>query len=243
MKQMAEENAALDMITMQEFLEAEAMTGNLMDKKTGKVSFPPNNRSDWNMIDQKEYDELREWLRTVSIVPLWRPGQCLATFPRLGNHKSILELQEQQEAIHKEGLDPEVYKGHPVDVDAAPIERMKENMAGRKELCVYNETMQNERVVHFACDHQMKLRLLVHFYAFMFMEDWKEDLWLKRFMRDHMRYNDEIQCAAARVVAGMRKIARDRDPTGNPEGLFDTFHIRRGKLWCSLCSYPGSASG
>ena len=228
MKQMADENAALEMITMKEFLDSEAMTGNLIDKETGQPSYPPKNRTDWNGLSQNEYDELREWLRTVSLVPEWRPGQCLATFPSQGNHKSIEELKVMQKAIHKEGLDADQYKGNPVAVDSAPIERMKENLAGRKELCVYDESMQNQLVIHFACNHKMKLRLLVHFYAFLFMEDWREDLWMKRFMRDHMRYQDEIQCAAGRVVRAMRQIARKHDPTGNPDGIFDTFHIRRG---------------
>lgn len=228
MKQMAEENDSLEMITMKEFLETESMTGRLLDKETGKPSFPPGNRTDWNGINQEEYDLLREWLRTVSLVPMWRPGQCLATFPSKGNHKSIEELTEMQAAVHKDGVNSDIYKDNPVNVDATPLDRMKENLAGRKDLCVYNETMQSELVVHFACYHKMKLRLLVHFYAFLFMEDWKEDLWMKRFMRDHMRYNDEIQCAAARVVEAMRKIARNRDPTGNPDGQFDTFHVRRG---------------
>lgn len=47
-------------------------------------------------------------------------------------------------------------------------------------------------------------------------------------MRDHLRYSDEIQCAAARIVAAVRERARKRDPTGNPNGEFDSFHIRRG---------------
>jgi GDP-fucose protein O-fucosyltransferase len=43
-----------------------------------------------------------------------------------------------------------------------------------------------------------------------------------------VRYTDEIQCAAARVVAAVRKHARATDPAGNPHGLFDAFHVRRG---------------
>lgn len=43
-----------------------------------------------------------------------------------------------------------------------------------------------------------------------------------------MRYTDEIQCAAARVVAAVREHARKKDPTNNPNGLFDAFHVRRG---------------
>ena len=54
------------------------------------------------------------------------------------------------------------------------------------------------------------------------------DLWSKRFVRDHLRYSDEIQCAAARVVAAIRKRARSRDPEGNTDGEYDSFHIRRG---------------
>jgi hypothetical protein len=92
MKQMAEENSALDMITMKEFLETEAMTGNLIDMETGKVSFPPDNRTDWNEMGQNEYDVLREWLRTVALVPLWRPGKCLATFPANGDQVQPIEL-------------------------------------------------------------------------------------------------------------------------------------------------------
>ena len=48
---------------------------------------------------------------------------------------------------------------------------------------------------------------------------------MKRFIRDHVRYVDEIQCAAARVVAAVRKRSKAR---GNHQGDFDSFHIRRG---------------
>lgn len=48
---------------------------------------------------------------------------------------------------------------------------------------------------------------------------------MKRFMRDHMRYIDEIQCAAARVVTAMRAYSQSK---GVADGAFDTFHIRRG---------------
>ena len=42
-----------------------------------------------------------------------------------------------------------------------------------------------------------------------------------------MRYSDEIQCAAARVVQAVRNRARKNMPN-NPNGEFDSFHIRRG---------------
>jgi hypothetical protein len=44
-----------------------------------------------------------------------------------------------------------------------------------------------------------------------------------------MRYIDEIQCAAARIVAAMRNYVRTRNNTTDASGGdFDTFHIRRG---------------
>ncbi|CAB9522865.1 GDP-fucose protein O-fucosyltransferase [Seminavis robusta] len=225
MQQMAMENAAIDMITMKEFLELEAMTGNLKDKATGRTSFPPYNRTDWNGLSGMEYDELREWLRTVTLVPQWNPEKCLAAFPANGDHSSVQELIDMQQTIHKEGIKIESYIGNPVPVDGPPIDRMKENLNNRRDLCVYDEAMEKEMVVHFACAHKLGLRLLVHFYEFLYLEDWKEDLWMKRFMRDHMRYNDDIQCAAARLVHMMRQLARKN---GNPTGEFDSFHIRRG---------------
>ena len=67
MQQMATENAAIDMITMKEFLKTEALTGKLKKKETGEVSYPPGNRTEWNGCSPDEWDQLREWLRTVSV--------------------------------------------------------------------------------------------------------------------------------------------------------------------------------
>lgn len=52
------------------------------------------------------------------------------------------------------------------------------------------------------------------------------------------RYIDQIQCAAARVVAAIRAHARKRDPLGNPDGLFDSFHIRRGDFQFKTTRIP-----
>jgi hypothetical protein len=74
-------------------------------------------------------------------------------------------------------------------------------------------------------DNDSGARLLVHFYAFLFFENYHHDLWTKRFVRDHLRYIDDIQCAAARIVHAVRQKAIEN---GDPSGTFDSFHIRRG---------------
>jgi len=219
MHEMAAENAGMELITTEEFL---VLTwGKLIDKNTHLPSFPPDNRTNWDGHDVKPY---KEWLRNVTYIEhWWKPGDCLAAFPASGNHKDMEYLRTLQDEV--EGVSSNKYKGHPVDVDAPPIDRLHENMAGRKELCIYNDEMQQQLVVHFMCYHKMRVRYLVHFYCFLFFEDWRQDLWMKRFMRDHMRYIDEIQCAAAAIVGAVRDRARLR---GYPGGNFDTFHIRRG---------------
>lgn len=191
MLEIAEEHKGLHVITMEEFLKAEAMTGNLRNKETNQVEFPPHNRTDWNGEDVKE---LKEWLRNVTHTPLWKPSKCLAAFPAsAGDPKDIEALKEMQLQVIASEMDGKDFVGNPVPVDGPASDRMAENRAGRKELCIYDEEMQNELVVHFMCYHKMRVRLLVHFYAFLWFEDWKADLWMKRFIRDHVRYIDEIQ--------------------------------------------------
>lgn len=64
-------------------------------------------------------------------------------------------------------------------------------------------------------------------------EDWNVDLWMRRFVRDHLRYTDELQCAAARVVEAVRARSHAR----NHSGAFDSMHVRRGDF---LEAYPPS---
>jgi len=223
-EELARENAGLDIITMQEFLEAEAMTGRLYDRNSSKVSFPPGNRTEWDGEDLKP---LKEWLRTVTLAPTnWTPSDCLAAFPASGDQKDVEVLKAIQEQLRKNMPKQKPFLEDPAPVDATPFERMSEHLSNRKKICVYDEDMQKEPVIHFMCYHKLRVRFLTHFYAYIFFEDFREDLWMKRFMRDHVRYIDEIQCAAARIVHAMREHAR-KNPD-NPEGLFDTFHVRRG---------------
>ena len=46
-------------------------------------------------------------------------------------------------------------------------------------------------------------------------------------MRDHIRYVDEIVCAAARIVKAVRERAK-RKSASNKNGEYDSMHVRRG---------------
>lgn len=176
---MARENEGLNVITMEEFLAQVAMTGQMRNKKTKNVEFPPGNRTDWNGQDVKV---LKEWLRNVTHTPLWSPGSCLAAFPQDATEAAVNRLHGYLQTARDTKLNSPTLE-HPPPVDSPPEERLRENLAGRKELCIYDTEMQREPVLHFMCYHKMRVRYLVHFYAFLFFEDYREDLWMKRFMR------------------------------------------------------------
>jgi len=217
------EHAGIDIITTEEFLLREAMTGNLKNTESNLISFPPHNITNW---DGEKSKEIRQWLRTVTLVPTWDFTQCIAAFPASTNSGNANRLNIMLELIDKkEDQGPEKtpeFLEKPTPVDAAPIDRMTEMRRNRKrKLCIYDEEMQNAPVLHFSAQY----RLLTHFYAFLFFEDWKQQLWTNRFIRDHLRYIDELQCAAARVVEALREKAKKN---GSPEGIFDTLHVRRG---------------
>ena len=193
----------LNIISMEEFLETEAMTGNLIDNKTGNPSFPPNNKTAW---DEEDYDELRFWLRNVTHVPMdWHPNNCLAVFPISGDYSRSGNLTQDLKAINDGKL---IMDSHQlVNVSDPVIYRMKDNLAKRKKLCFYDRELQNAPVIHFICSHKLKIRMLTHFYSFLLFENWKEDLWMKRFIRDHVRYDDHLQVSAP-IVAHIKKIRR-----------------------------------
>ena len=224
-QEIAKEQHGLQVITMQQFLEQEALTGHLKNKTTGKVEFPPdNNRTDWNGHDTKR---LEGWLRNVTFTPFWDPDNCMAAFPATTDPKDAHYLQMILDKMHRNKATHQHKHWHfdiPPPVDSSPYIRLKDSINGRKKLCLYDTEMQQAPVLHFMYNSKMRIRYLEHFYSFLFFQDWREDLWMKRFMRDHMRYKDEIQCAAARVVQALRTLCQSLTSTTE----FDTFHIRRG---------------
>ena len=240
LESIAVEHGGLNIITMKQFLEEQAMTGKLKDA-SGNIVFPPGNLTDWNGLERGDGEPLNTYLRTVSYWPQWDPETCLASFPASKDPKDLQALKDLKAKIETGGWDEkykswnafEMYVGKPNPVDAPAEERAKENWAQRTTLCIYDDEIQEAPLIHFGVEYLRDddegvkgARLLVQFYEFLFFQDWKQDLWTKRFVRDHVRYVDMIQCAAARVVNAVRERARDSIPSSN--GEYDAFHIRRG---------------
>ncbi len=226
----AKEHDAVEVISTEEFLETVVMTGNLKDKGgTGKVVFPPNNQTKWEGKGRlHEGRDYWNWLRSVSTPSKWDFSQCVVTFPDKPGAEAVKGMQEIYDKMDMKKQNHGVwqeYQNKPRNVDSPPEERLHEILSFRSKICMYNEKLQNAKVMHFMGDNNSGARLLVHFYAFMFFEDWKQDLWTKRYVRDHLRYIDAIQCGAASIVHAVRQKAIEN---GNPDGHFDSMHIRRG---------------
>jgi hypothetical protein len=242
----AAEHPAVHVISMQDFLEQNTFR----DQKTNHSgqqqppsSRPPRNQTDWDdhglgsknffrALDKQK--KLWLWLRNVTAAPVWHFEHCVVAMGAAPGQTGVDAMRERQRDIRQQPMwQPREFNDNPTPVDA-PIEaRMKELLAHRKELCIYDVDLQKSKVIHFMGDNDSGARLLTHFYSYMLLEDWHQDLWIKRFVRDHLRYNNDIQCAAARVVQAVREKAREHggagdNNNGNPDGVFDTFHIRRG---------------
>lgn len=232
MQSISNEHIGLDIITTKEFLEMCAQ-GKIVDAENNPI-YPPGMRTEWDGAPHNELQDLKKWLREHSgkNLPHWDPDRCIAAFPASNSEEDAKILSSLPDEIRQNGGFPhyEQYIGKPNAVDAPVIERLKEMSADRQNLCEYTPELQNTQWVHFPVGMETengdRSRLLVHFYTFLFFQDWKQDLWMKRFVRDHVRYIDEIQCAAARVVAAVRKRVSDR--TNGASTDFDTIHIRRG---------------
>jgi hypothetical protein len=224
----ATEHVGVEVISMEEFLQKEVMTGTMKEKTNGTTTFPPlNNRTNWNNVPYEETQVLNAWFRTFATTPLWSTDRCMVGLPKKPGPEGPERLRKMAEQLRGRMYDARraKYLGKPVAFDAAPVDRLDEALVNRQDLCVYDEEYQKAKVIHMMGDNESGARLLVHFYAYLFFEDWKHDLWTKRFVRDHIRYADEIQCPAARVVKAMRQKAREH---GNEDGVFDTMHVRRG---------------
>ena len=203
---------------------------------------PPDEQFNWD--NAPKFTRLFDYLRQNAYGEAWIPHKCVCVIPAGTNSTSVIDVANKVIASDRVGKSQfESYIGNPTPVDESVEERFREIQDGRKELCVYNEKMQEAPIIHFKMINENFERLLLPFQSFFFFEDWKQDLWVKRFVRDHMRYRDEIICAAARIVEEIRTIVKENqtlaktneqkrldetDSTVEVSSDFHTAHIRRG---------------
>ena len=114
------------------------------------------------------------------------------------------------------------------------MERMRRFGGSDRRPVFYEEHLQRAHHLHFpgASEH----RVLQHHYAFTFFASPSMQSFYKRFIRDYMRYRDEIQCLGHELVQAVRADAR---AAGVASGDYYALHIRRGDFFkvgqCRIC--------
>jgi GDP-fucose protein O-fucosyltransferase len=103
---------------------------------------------------------------------------------------------------------------------------------GHRTPVFYDKALQTTPWIHWdaGCDtvgnkdQEHCFRLLQHFYTFIYFTDPMIDNHFKRFVRDFLHYNDDVYCAAAKVI---HAVQGEADELLVP---WSTWHVRRGDL-------------
>lgn len=92
--------------------------------------------------------------------------------------------------------------------------------------------MAEPNILHFRTGDVGDQRLLSHFYCTVYFTDPVVDNYMKRFVRDFVHYQDNIFCAAGKIVQQLQKEGMERGFKMDAEGAggFSALHVRRGDL-------------
>ena len=211
--------ASINIITMQEFLQFVAMGGHLHSvnhKNKNEPLYPPHGNLVWD--NSERIGDLYLYLREVGHVPYtWDYQHCF-----LGIARDETDLRSMLSGVWKsrDGRPPPHdmdFQGRPTPVQAPVVERLREFAAQRQKLCHYEVGLASSTLLHIPTTSEGTSLLHTTPYTFVFFENWHQDLFAKRLVRDGLRYNDVIQCAAARVVDALR---------ASSVGTYHALHIR-----------------
>lgn len=171
----------LPVITMEEFMQREAITGHLFRPSENQPYYPPKNRTVFLGTEREERLAMWDYLRNVSSCPLY---QCMKEF-------LVIPVGP--------GVNVSTFS------NAKEYEEKATVFAAGRSAKYYDEELQTQKVIHFISKPGLGYRLLEHFYTFMHFEDDEIDRVMKRFVRDYIHYIDIIFCKAAFIVDKLRK--------------------------------------
>jgi hypothetical protein len=154
------EHKGFKVITMEEFLTRVAMKGKLHG------IYPPANRTNWS----GNSEGLWSYLRNVGYTPEWDPWDCALAIPASTDQQSVVELNATLQSIMdgsygKPKPTLEEFNGNPTPVNASLSERMREMLADRSKLCIYDKQLQETKLIHLKIEKDV--RLLTHFYGML----------------------------------------------------------------------------
>ena len=129
-------------------------------------------------------------------------------------------------------LDNSEAKTQMSTLDAEKQQSIKKFCGNRVET-FYDKETRDSPVLHLA-SYGLKNRLLQHFYNFYYFTNPNMENIYKRFVRDFLHYNDEVFCAAGKIILSLQEEAKDITESGasivdaEGSGGYSSFHIRYG---------------
>jgi len=110
-----------------------------------------------------------------------------------------------------------------------------------REIVYFTKESQDQLLWHFQT-FQKEYRLLIHYYNLIYFTDPMMNNYVKRFVRDFLRYKDEIFCAAGKIIRSIPTTSSELEDSNKNKGLvmnrnkeirndipgFSTMHARRG---------------
>jgi len=187
----------MSVITMETFLQREGRTGAL-HRNTAPFDalFPPENKTVFDLSIRAEKRALWFYLRNATACPPWRSMTEFLVIPAIPGQAHYAATQ----------------------FSASTQSRLAAFSANRTAN-YYNTTWQQAKVIHFISQPELDLRLLEHFYTYLFFQDPAADKRFKRFVRDYVHYQDLIFCKAALIIHQLQLESHN--------GQYSAFHIRR----------------
>ncbi len=165
----------MEIITMEEFMTREGITGHLRDHKTKHIKYPPGNKTVFVATERDERLSMWEYLRSVAGCPKWQ------------SMNEFLVIPAQPGQDHADLSNPVTAKRQFI-------------FAANRTAVHYDRHWQKQQVIHFISKPGAGYRLLDHFYTYIFFENEYMDRYFKRFVRDYVHYMDEIFCKASIII-------------------------------------------
>ncbi len=167
----------LQTMMMSEFLDTIAKPG-LLNKPL------PNN--DIELIRAPLY----EYLEQACYVKQWSPGMTYLGFNIPPDNAQCQSTSSTASATS--------WAQCIGDFNYTNPNRINEFSLGKRVLVPYDAEFHQQRAIYFP-GHE-KNRLLTNFYSYLFFGTKAQDQIAKRFMRDRLRYHDEIFCVGSNLV-------------------------------------------
>jgi hypothetical protein len=171
-------NTRMSVISMEQFMRREGITGRLANQTTGAVEYPPGNHSVFDGTEKTERLAMWRYLRSVGSCPKWKALKEFIVIP----------------------VAPGVNVSHLPPNKAKPYKDKRALFAAGREAHFYDDFWQKQKLIHFISQPGLGYRLLEHFYTFIHFEDDSMDRYYKRFVRDYVHYIDIIFCKSAKII-------------------------------------------